>query len=298
MTMTAVHSRQRRLSLTNGGGKLSVLIVCAIGCFSLSLPIEMMFAQDENPSQYTPPASFIPTLESLIKAQDELLPLILTEEGLVRYDLLQKNPLRNHLDSLVAGYAQIPFPTEDPDRLTYLINAYNVNVMQQILIAGTPENVMDVPGFFDQRQITIGHRSMTLNDLENVHIRPIGDPRIHAALNCAAVSCPSLATQAFRPQTLDEQLDRQCRAWINDEIRNRVLEDGSLEISQLFEWFGDDFVVDSFTDVKGFIHHYAKTGSALGKATAGEGSSPSISYMPYDWTLNSAPVNVETEDDR
>ena len=54
---------------------------------------------------------------------------------------------------------------------------------------------------------------MTLDHIENKIIRPTyRDPRIHFAVNCAALSCPQLDNRAFTTPDLDDRLEQALRA--------------------------------------------------------------------------------------
>src|SRR5258708_24709809 len=65
--------------------------------------------------------------------------------------------------------------------------------------------------FFVLRKFTMGGRAISLYRLENSVIRPLGDPRVHFALNCMSVSCPRLPQSAFTANALDEQLAAAAR---------------------------------------------------------------------------------------
>ena len=93
-------------------------------------------------------------------------------------------------------------------------------------------------------------------------------------------------------QTLDAQFDDQCRRWINNAKLNTAQRNG-LHLSQIFNWYGDDFKQTPHGDLHGFLRHYAKPDSALGKALA-DGQSPTVHWMEYDWALNQAPARNET----
>ena len=75
---------------------------------------------------------------------------------------------------------------------------------------------------FKRRFIPLGHlrgggAKVSLNDVENRIIRPgFREPRIHFALVCAAVSCPPLRSDAYRPATLNRQLEQQTRRFIRN----------------------------------------------------------------------------------
>ena len=93
-----------------------------------------------------------------------------------------------------------------PDRwheLAFYINAYNALVFEGVLARG-PETESVWKGlisglnFFVRMDILIDGKQTNLRNLENKVIRDrYGDPRIHAALNCASVSCPRLPRRPF-----------------------------------------------------------------------------------------------------
>ena len=130
---------------------------------------------------------------------------------------------------------------------------------------------------WDKKFVKSGDKIYTLNQIENEIIRPqFKDPRIHAALNCAAVSCPKLLQGAYFPAKLDEQLNQQCYAWINDESKNQITPN-KLNLSQIFNWYKADFkasggvikFVGKYNHSKIMIHPKVK-----------------ISYKEYHWGLN------------
>ena len=150
-------------------------------------------------------------------------------------------------------------------------------------------SVDKVDGLFDERPIIVASEGLTLNKLENERIRPLKDPRIHATLVCAAMSCPVLRNEPYRPDKLDEQLDEQCSKWVNDITKNRVV-DGKLQISPIFDWYGSDFEVEPYGSVMGFLRHFADPDGELGKFLKSN-PNPQIEWMTYDWSLNIPPRN-------
>ena len=87
----------------------------------------------------------------------------------------------------------------------------------------------------------IRHRAageeLTLDDIEHGRLRTdYNEPRIHFALVCAALSCPPLREEAYRGDILDEQLDDQGRAFLNDPRENRLeRERGRVHLSKIFD---------------------------------------------------------------
>ena len=104
------------------------------------------------------------------------------------------------LDRVVAFVAAVD-PTSRPQRfsdrtarLAFYINAYNALAMSGIVDAAVPQGLGGLTkfSFFYLRKFVVGGKSISLYDLENQLIRPLGEERIHFALNCMVVGCPRL----------------------------------------------------------------------------------------------------------
>ena len=125
---------------------------------------------------------------------------------------------------------------------------------------------------WDKKWIEIGGDYYSLNQIENDILRKqFPDPRIHFALNCAARSCPPLASFAFTPEQLDHQLDQQTRAFVNQTIR---ASEGSkpLYLNKIFDWYGADF-----GDLHTFVNRYADKKISRDRP---------LIFKEYDWSLN------------
>jgi hypothetical protein len=82
---------------------------------------------------------------------------------------------------------------------------------------------------------------LSLNDIEHGILRPIWhDPRLHYALNCASISCPSIQPVAFTAENTERLLDEGARAYINDRRGVRI-ENGRLIVSSIYLWYHADF---------------------------------------------------------
>ena len=158
----------------------------------------------------------------------------------------------------------------------YLINAYNILVINQALENYPLKSVMDVSGFFDGKKQTVGGKKLTLNQLEkDLLLKEFKDARLHFVLVCGATGCPPITNFAYQPNKLESQLDRQTKLALNDGKFIRV--NGSeVGLSQIFDWYKSDFG-GSKANVLGFINKYR---------TDKIPASASISYYPYDWSLN------------
>jgi hypothetical protein len=89
----------------------------------------------------------------------------------------------------------------------------------------------------------MGGRSISLYSLENDVIRPMGDPRVHFALNCMSVSCPRLPRTAFTADGLDRELDAAAREFVGDD-RNVHFdrETRTVTLSAIFDFYTKDFL--------------------------------------------------------
>lgn len=159
-------------------------------------------------------------------------------------------------------------------KLAYWINTYNAFTVKLILDHYPLTSIRDLHDGnpWDVKWITLAGRKYSLNQIENEIIRPdFKDPRIHFAVNCAAASCPPLLNRAFLPQSLDAQLEKRAKLFINNPAFNT--QSGPVfETSQIFNWYGEDFgkLID-------YLNQYRDS-----KLPAGT----QIRFKEYDWALN------------
>jgi hypothetical protein len=95
--------------------------------------------------------------------------------------------------------------------------------------------------------IELGGRETDLKALEDDVIRArYGDARVHAALNCASVSCPRLPRAAFTGEKLNAQLDAAMHEFVTDPKHLRVDRGaGKVAMSKIFDWYAADFLADA-----------------------------------------------------
>jgi Protein of unknown function, DUF547 len=159
------------------------------------------------------------------------------------------------------------------EKLAYWINAYNALTIKLILDNYPLPKITNLDGgkTWDVKRFTLGGKKYSLNDIENTIVRPMGEPRIHFALNCAAKSCPPLFNEAFVADKLTAQLEARTRKFINDPKYN-VIKGSDIKISNIFNWYGKDF-----DNVVNFINRYAAVKLK---------SDVKIGFGEYDWNLN------------
>ena len=134
----------------------------------------------------------------------------------------------------------------------------------------------EVDGFFDKTTYNIGGKSITLNDIENKMLRTeFHEPRFHFVLVCAAISCPPIINKAYRPATLDIQLQEQTVKALNNPEFIKV-KDKEVLFSKIMDWYKEDFTKKGQTLIE-FSNIYRKNKIP---ASFKEG------FYEYDWRLN------------
>lgn len=203
----------------------------------------------------------------------------------VKGNLVDYNIVQEESKTLLAylRYVSVTEPKNwtKTEQLAFYINAYNAIVLNAVLTHKRPARVLDVPGFFDQLEYTVGGRSMTLNTLEEKKIRSSGDPRVHFVVNCASYDCPPLAPFLYRADQLEAQLENQTAQFLRQTQSIRVSKkENNIEISELFKWYEKDWGTQK--DVRLFLARYRPDLSRKLKQ-----ESLHVSYRKYNWALNS-----------
>lgn len=83
------------------------------------------------------------------------------------------------------------------EALVYWINAYNTLAIKGILDGRSPRTLLGKYSYFKKAKYRVGGKRINLYDLERKVIIPMGEPRIHFAINCASQSCPKLLSRAY-----------------------------------------------------------------------------------------------------
>ena len=214
--------------------------------------------------------------------------------GLVNYVAVQQ---ASGLDAYIRDLNQAPEPEDRSERIAFWVNAYNaltVNlVADHFPIASIRE--IDNGKVWRVRRFTVAGKTLSLDDIERQVLRPLGEPRIHFALNCAALGCPTLSGMIFEGSKLSNQLEAAARAWIPRHGLRIDRQGKGLYLSKIFEWYADDFpaspegmipaVEKRLQGVLQFLVRYVDESDA-NWIRAGEYQ---VMFSPYDWGLNGLP---------
>jgi Protein of unknown function, DUF547 len=175
-------------------------------------------------------------------------------------------------------------------RLAFWLNLYNALVISQVLnaypIVSIRPQILGFPHwiaffrFFSRSIYSFGSRNLSLNDIEHGILRSeFQDPRIHFALVCAAVGCPSLRNEAYRSELVEVQLDRDTVQFMNNPEKVRF--DASAQMlycSKIFKWYRKDFLKKN-TSIPAYVNSYLDSKLPITDSTP-------IRYLDYDWSLN------------
>jgi hypothetical protein len=217
-------------------------------------------------------------------AFDELLKENVDDDGWVDYQHLrtQEDRLDNYIAAL--GSANIDELGRD-ERLAFLINSYNAFNLKLVVEYYPLASIKDIPDAqrWDAVRWNLAGQKVSLNQIEHELVRPnFKEPRIHFSLVCAAVGCPPLRNDAFTGQKLEQQLASQS-AYVHSHATwfDYNPDDNVLKLTQLYNWYGDDFV-----QVAGSVENFASTQSPTLKRALEKGTELNVQWLDYDWTLN------------
>lgn len=196
-------------------------------------------------------------------------------------------PLEAYLKELSATCATDYEKWSREQRLAFWINAYNAFTVQLIVDHHPISSIRKIgllPGAAFRRRFIpmpgLKGAVISLNDIENGTLRAdFRDPRIHFALVCASVGCPTLRNEAYRASDLNRQLDEQARSFLNDTSKNRFdPATNTLRLSPIFKWFRADFEVVAGS-VSAYVSRYLDDPRITRPGVK-------IEYTKYDWSLN------------
>ena len=172
------------------------------------------------------PAPWDTVLKQFVNAQHRVDYARLKKEG--------SEALKEYIDGLGQAGKQT-FPANQEKAL--LINAYNAFTVRWILENYPTESIWRTSAPFTEARHHFRGQDVSLDQIES-KLRAMADPRIHAALVCAARSCPPLRQEAYVGGRLDEQLDDNVRQWLADRSLNTFdPEHGRAEVSLIFKWY-------------------------------------------------------------
>jgi hypothetical protein len=197
--------------------------------------------------------------------------------ALVDYRALKEN------GKLEAAYQQLSnFPVKSlnnkGEKLAFYINAYNILALKMVLDHWPIDSIKDVGNLISpvwgKSAGEIDGKAVSLDEIENKTLRPMGEPRIHFAIVCASVSCPDLRNSPYTASNLNVQLNEQVQQFLSNAEKGLRINNNSIQISRIFDWFEKDF--KPVGGVEAFIRRYRADLPQI----------PLKDDINYDWNVN------------
>lgn len=179
--------------------------------------------------------------------------------------------------------------------LAYWLNLYNALAVDLVreAHASNSGSVLDLRLAFERRIATVEGTRLSLTDIEHGKIRRFGDPRIHGALVCGSLSCPTLRPEPFEGDRVEDQLEDQMRSFVSSGAVFLDRASETVSLSRVFLWYGADFArphrMPTWIPARRRDIGRAAV-SFLGPDAAEwfEDRRPSVRFQPYDWGLGCA----------
>ena len=206
------------------------------------------------------------------------------------------NVARNDLETYLSHISGVdPADLRHDEALAFWINVYNALAIRLALDATDQEaeSVLDLRAAFHSKEVTIAGEALSLIEIEHGKIRRFGDPRIHAALVCGSLSCPTLRPEPFDGSKVSAQLENQMQTFLASGGAVIDRDAGSVSLSRVFLWYGPDFVrptrMPSFVPVsKGRLLGALAPWLSGTDQTWVQAANPEVEFQSYDWGLGCA----------
>lgn len=241
----------------------------------LSLPLAFLLVAACAVNVDTP-RSAIENLAAPESAWTNVLTRFVDDRGRIDFAGVAKEPA--DLGAYVAWLAKAETPTARAAKLAHLVNAYNALALYNAVRSGIPPELDSIKvKFFYRDRFELAGRRISLYDLENKVIRPMGDPRIHFALNCMARSCPRLPREPFRAETIDSTLDALAKEFFDDPLHAAIEPAARVaRLSEILRFYTEDFL-KAAPSLVAYANRYRS--EKIPEDFRAD-------FIPYDWMLN------------
>ena len=212
---------------------------------------------------------------------------------------VNREPLQSYLEE-TSRVSRASFDAwETSDQLAFLINLYNAATVELILdnmASSDPiDSIRDIGSLFtsawELERVALFGKLVTLDAIEHDMIRGWGrynEPRIHFAVNCAAIGCPALRAEAYTGTALEGQLEDATRDFLSDRSRN-YFDGRRLRLSSIFKWYREDFERGwgGSNALGEFVARYSSDlGLSVEQRNELARGDMGIRFLSYDWGLN------------
>lgn len=239
-------------------------------------------------------------------AFNSLLKQYVNEKGEVNYRAIKENPslLNDYLSQMPAVNEKVvlkKWPREEA--IALWLNVYHATLIKLIVENYPVTSVQKIPSFWDITAFQIGNEreesfhSYSLNDIRTKKLMKIyRNEKFHLVLSLAAQGGPKLKNEAFTGPTVEGQIFKSTREWVNNPVYVDIVPGHKkIKISKIFKWYANDFKLNFGTSepigkfsasesaVLSFLAYYLEDESKIEYLQNGKYK---IEYPPLDWTLN------------
>ncbi len=239
-------------------------------------------ADPNNPQTPPPPPPAEPDLftdaqtdmelsQSLIPAFfdgcDTLFGDYVSDNQLVRYCELRRkrSDLFRVYEILDKVHPALMMSMDRDAKIAFWINAYNVCMLKLIVdnypiepkfyMIFYPDNsIMQITNAWTKQYFDIQGLEYTLDEIKNeLLLERLKDPRICFAISYASMGGGRLRPQAYRPETLNDQLNRQVREYLASDYGCKLeKETKTIHLSNLFSVHREVFLASEYAEIKKF----------------------------------------------
>lgn len=192
----------------------------------------------------------------------------------VDYDSWVADP--RHGQALKLLLTENPASYTGDKKMAFWINAYNFLTIDLIVREDERQSIKNLGGTFTspwaRHAWPLEGMDYTLDYIEHKILRPMGDSRVHFAINCASVSCPDLRLESYKADRLEQQLNEQVMVTLANPGKGLKREGDTVYVSKIFDWFSGDF---KNGNVKDWLLDYTALELPF-----------TVKFMDYDWSLN------------
>jgi len=217
--------------------------------------------------------------------------------------------LQQYLDKLEAVNPRDFEKWSRAEKMAFWINAYNAITIEGIVrhypiqyggiiarLRFPRESIRQIDGFWDKVFVKVMGKDYSLNHIEHQILRAkYQDPRVHFALVCASLGCPTIRGTAYSADSLNLQLDQEASNFISNPDKVRLNRQRNiLYLSSIFDWYSGDFekfaegtnefdaYAKSLRGVVAFVTRYMRPSDRNYIME----NKPAIRFLDYDWSLN------------
>jgi hypothetical protein len=235
---------------------------------------------------------------------DEVLDLYV-RDGLVYYRALKSD--RRRLDGYVSGLSGASIASAPRDeQIAFWLNAYNALVLRTVIDHYPPPrrskdyppgSIRQIPGAFEGVRHQVAGKAFTLDQIEQTILPGFNDPRVFLALGRGAVGSGRLRSEAYAPDSLEQQLaEAAAECTSHAHCVNVDLASGRMQVSSIFSWRSKEFaaayadkalpVFSSRSPVERAVLALVEPKLTNIEKAFLTKNDFKVEFVPFDWSLN------------